>query len=295
MTAGNATEDGEPNGAPTWAPLAPQIALAATLVVHPLFTNRAKSSLELTASDEALRFLRHVLQTLGPVNANFAEAFAFHSSRSRGRIGRMRGDCDPAEEDVAGTIYAVFANDNSLFSQVQDIWQVVGWALNCSVLWRSRWLKWKLFLEFYLDVLEEYLKIEPSTDRPSSETADFASSFQLNGAQTRTALRAVFASGNGKSTNEFGEVFKDETKTRKVDTGGWNRQIESADDEDTIDHQNEEGYDAVTDDESLAASQNGDGPARSVDATILRARILSLVRSLLGIPSHADPQDVRRH
>jgi len=282
VTAGNATEDGKLNGAPTRTPLVQQIALAATLVVHPLFTNRAKSSLELTASDEALRFLRHILQTLGPVNANFAEAFAFHASRGRGRAGRLRGDRNPAEEDVAGTVYSIFANDDSLFSQAQGIWHVVGWAFNCSVLWRSRWLKWKLFLEFFLDVLEEYLKIEPlqHADRPPSEPANFASFFQLNGAQTRTALRAIFASGNDKSLNEFGEVFKDETKARRTDAEGLKRQIVKVDGEEAIDYENEEGHDAVTDDDSPPASQNGEDPTRSVDATILRARILSLVGSL---------------
>jgi hypothetical protein len=137
-------------------------------------------------------------------------------------------------------------------------------------------------LEFFLDVLEEYLMIEPPqhADRPSSEPANFASFFQLNGAQTRTALRAIFASGNDKSLNEFGEVFKDETKARRTDAEGLKRQTVKADGEESIDYENEEGHDAVTDDDSPPASQNGDDPTRSVDATILRARILSLVGSL---------------
>jgi hypothetical protein len=285
VAAGNATDDGKLSSAPTQTPLAPQITLAATLVVHPLFTNRAKSSLELAASDEALRFLRHVLQTLGPVNADFAEAFAFHSSRSRGRASRPRRNPRAADDDVAGTIYSIFANDSSLFSQAQGIWHVVGWAFNCSVLWRKRWLKWKLFLEFFVDVLDEYLE----AGHANGDSADFESFFQLSSAQTRTALRAVFASANDKSLNEFGEVFKDETRARKQNSEGSKRQASEADGEEFIDHENEEGYDAVTDDDSTPASQ---GATWSFEATILRARILSLVGSN-ECAGHADFQDVQ--
>jgi hypothetical protein len=249
------------------------------LVVHPLFTNRAKSSLELSASDEALRFLRHVLQTLGPVNANFAEAFAFHGSRSRGRVSRLRGEQNPSEkEDEAGTVYSIFANDNSLFSQAQGLWHIVGWAFNCSVLFRNRWVKWKLFLEFFLDVLEQYLKIEPF--QPLSEHG-FGPLFKLNGAQKRTALRAIFASGNDKSLNEFGEVFKDETKARKTKPEGSKRQAVKIDDDEWGDYENEEDDDAIMEDDaaenSSPAGQNGEDPARNADSTILRARMLSLV------------------
>jgi hypothetical protein len=287
VTAGNATDDGKLNDTPTHTPLTQQLALAVTLVVHPLFTNRAKSSLELRASDEALRFLRHVLQTLGPVNANFSEAFTFNASRSRGRGTRQSSERNsPTKEDEASALYTIFATENSLFSQAQGIWHIVGWAFNCSLLWRNRWVRWKLFLEFFLDVLEQYLKIErphsfQHAGQRLSEPTDFACLFKLNGADKRTALRAIFASGNDKSLNEFGQVFKNETKARNAKAEGSKRQAVNIDDDKWGDYDNEEGEDAVIDDDmaenSSPADHNGEDPSKNVDSTALRARILSLV------------------
>jgi hypothetical protein len=191
-------------------------------------TTRAKSPEDLQASDEALRFLRNVNNIIGPINADFATVFAFRPSTlsSRQRAAR-RSNADSGsaseDEDDVYTLNSPFANERSVFAQTTDFWDVVGWAFNCSIKWKKRWDRWKLWLEFVLDVLDadweerrhQANKLKDSKLLEESIVLRYLESADGRSGRRRV-MRAILANGEDKALNEFGEVWKDETKERKL-------------------------------------------------------------------------------
>ncbi|KAI9828826.1 MAG: hypothetical protein M1819_006533 [Sarea resinae] len=233
ITAGTSSS---PN-APAFLPPPQHLALAATLVVHPTTTTRAPSGDHLQASNAALRLLRLTNRLFGPLNANFATAFAF-SSPSRNRRGggarRNRGDEDLSPAGAGEDLDAVstgLATTGSLWVQAEDVWQAVGWAFNCSVLYPKRWARWKLWLDFLIEVLEDdWAERERTSESILLEDEDAQQSAEevleesllvkymptsLSGyGGNRRIVRAIFADGSPKALNEFKEVFRNETKER---------------------------------------------------------------------------------
>ena len=122
------------------------------------------------------------------------------------------------------------AQSGALWSQAEDIWQVIGWAFNCSVLHKKRWDRWLLWLDLMIDVFQEDWDVrgehgEDGTLDPehkdAREQSMIAKSLNSEGASTgrdRKVLRAVFADGGRKAAAEFPEIWKNETKERKKDT-----------------------------------------------------------------------------
>jgi hypothetical protein len=228
LTAGNSYVTSAGETLPAYTPYPPQLILAATLVVHPQMTTRAKTPEDLQASDEALRFLRNVNNTVGPINADFATVFAIKPSTlsSRQRVARRinpdSGSGDEDEDDVY-TLNSPFANEYSVFAQTTDFWDLVGWAFNCSIKWKKRWERWKLWLEFALDVLDadweerrrQADKLKDSKPLEESIILRYLDSADSR-AGRRRVLRSILANGEEKALYEFGEVWKDETKERKI-------------------------------------------------------------------------------
>lgn len=212
------------------APFPQQLGLLSTLVVHPTFTTRASSAERLQASNSALRLLHDVNKIVGPVNADFANAFAFRSLSVSRRGGRRRGADDESEDggDAERMIRSELANTGSLFAQAESFWDVVGWAFNSSVVHKKRWERWRLWLELMLDALEddwaERLKEvdekHAEVDDPAHDAAAQSLILQYLPASDgrtgrRRVMRAILANGDRKSLNEFREVFRNETAERK--------------------------------------------------------------------------------
>ncbi|OAA63188.1 hypothetical protein ISF_05064 [Cordyceps fumosorosea ARSEF 2679] len=228
-----------PTSKSVYVPPPTHLAVLNTLIVHPVYTNRAdKQSQEIAAS--ALSYLRSLLEVVGPVNANFRAAFEFYSTPRwhRRRTGYSTDGTlsdGPIDERDRDRISGSLANENSIWSRGQDFWSTLGWALNCSTLYPQRWRYWKAWLDFMLDVLQsdwserERLDQEaheasgrhgptPTTMRQDSILAMYME--QKNGPQGgfKAIMKALFADGGSLSTSAFHEVFEKEPRGRQSES-----------------------------------------------------------------------------
>ncbi|KAI9881584.1 MAG: hypothetical protein M1830_000148 [Pleopsidium flavum] len=307
LTAGTSS----PTPLPAFTPPPQHLSLAATLVVHPSLTTRARSPERLQTSNIALRLLRHTNKLVGPLNGDFDTAFAFtyFNTSRRGGNGRRRtaDDYSPSSGDDPDIINSEIANSGSVWARAEDFWQVVGWAFNCSVMYPKRWERWKLWLEFIIDVLEddwverENVSVETEKNPESSmERSLIAKYLQLEGGKmggNRRVVRAVFADGGAKAMNEFTEVFKNETKTRKKDDGGLKKReakvdveeeifgdyLEDDDDDEEDVEDDTETSEPVVNDENFNTDENVANGAESLggmDSLILRQRLLALLSAV---------------
>lgn len=225
------------------------LSLFATLTVHPAFTTRVTSNESRAACTAALAFLRQVLQTVGPIHADFRAAFAFsgqatsgrdlrHARRAEGPLGGADtgSDGDSGPDGGAGAIQSDIALAGSLWGRKESFWDVFGWAMNCATAWPARWPAWRVWLGFMLDVMEEdwaerelVVKEESDlSDQGSTNSVEetsilldslvmayLAEPAQGGRSSKRRVMRAIFADGSAKSLAEFGEVWKGETRGRK--------------------------------------------------------------------------------
>lgn len=220
---------------PAFIPPPHHLAFAATLAIHPTLTTRARSQNLVDDANLALKYLREVLKIVGPVNANLQDAFIFTglgTSSRRGGGGRRRvngGGTSPNGDDL-DNIGNTLAETGSIWALAEDIWQVAGWAFNCSVLHKKRWTRWRLWLEYMIDVLqddwnargvglEKYRARDRNEDDPREKSMVVMSlSFgDLTTGKERRVVRAVFADGGAKAVGEFLEIWENETKERKKD------------------------------------------------------------------------------
>ena len=194
-------------------------------------TTRTTSKEKQTAADDALRYLRHV-NTLTPADeSGLTKALQFrdaNSSRSKRARTRHSGDISSDDEhEDPGRIRSNYAQKDSLFANAEDFWAVVGWAFNCSVAHKNRWDRWRLWLEFVLDVLEDDLDSRHRQARASPQDRDevlsksllayYLAPFVDQGRNPkRRIMRAILADGTQPSMNLFPSVFTNETLPPKV-------------------------------------------------------------------------------
>ncbi|PKX92464.1 uncharacterized protein P174DRAFT_451787 [Aspergillus novofumigatus IBT 16806] len=217
---------------PVYVPSPQYLAVAATFLVHPSTTSRAKTAEEEEAPNAALRLLRLTNTLVGPISARFTAAFAFNhfESSRQGRRRRVEDDenanCDISNDDTR-TLNIDLCQAASLWSRAEDFWHAVGWAFNCSVLHPERWARWQIWLQFMCEVLEDDWN---ERKRQSADAVDEGARRKalekslifryIAGGSTpygrnRRILRAIFADGGTASVNEFREVFHNELKTLK--------------------------------------------------------------------------------
>ena len=201
------------------------MAVLATLAIHPKHTSKLADSAAHDVSSLAMSYLRTVLATVGPVNANLRDAFLF-----RGETGRRRrssesaalSDMDSDEDYVCGKT----ANKGSVWARGQDFWKVLGWAFNCSAQHPHRWRWWQPWLEYMVDVLEADYKERKRLDverEGFQETYDYEllqESLLVSYVMPKNSrvsplkpiISALFADGNTSSQAIFREVFTRENK-----------------------------------------------------------------------------------
>lgn len=218
-------------------PSPPHLAVAATFLIHPSTTTRTKTAEEKEAPSAALRLLRLVNTLVGPVTAKFDLAFAFtHFETSRRGNRRRRRDDDPPDiessKDETKPLNMDLGQSGAVWSRAEDFWHAVGWAFNCSVLHPWRWERWRLWLEFMCEVLEDdwnERKRQFEAEEVEGEEHDGDKEQILEQSlifryiegesgglgRNRRILRAIFADGGGNSANEFREVFHNELKQLK--------------------------------------------------------------------------------
>lgn len=294
------------------------LAFVATLAIHPTLTTRARSEDRVEEANLALRYLRLVLKTVGPVNANLRDAFLFTGlgtssrRRSSGRrktagedISLVGDDLDKIENDLA--------ESGAIWAQAEDLWQVIGWAFNCSVLHKKRWTRWSLWLGYMVDVLQkdweargvefgESGAVDQSEDDPREESmiVRFLNPDDGTTGGERRIARAVFADGGPKAAGEFTELWKNETKGRKKDAdlkkieskidietdnyGDYMEEDKDSDLEDVDPDPPDDAYQScLHDSTSVASLPDLANPLGGMDAINLRLRILSLLSTVSSI------------
>lgn len=212
---------------PALLPPPQHLALAATLIVHPTLTTRARSTSHLQVSTLSLRYLRLVLRLAGPINARLQDAFTFSGIGTSARSARRRTTDDLTSSYEDTDITSELATTGALWTQVEDFWKVVGWAFNCSVAHPHRWEYWGLWLEYMLQVLEkdwEMRWFQSDEDGEivlqNSMIVRYLAADTLSTGHERKVLRAIFADGTKNSLAVFREIWQDETRLRKKDQGG---------------------------------------------------------------------------
>ncbi|KAK4947849.1 hypothetical protein LTR10_013357 [Elasticomyces elasticus] len=213
---------------PVTIPPPSHLALAATIAIHPVFTTRTHSREKWDQANAALRLLRLVHKTVGPVNADFAEAFSFRkydfrSSRHGGGGVRFDDEDDEASgnDDLGehgSNLNTPYSGIQSLWAGAEDFWQLVGWAFNCACLpgiHAARWTHYRLLLEFLVDVLETDWHLRNAGSNPSPEENLIWQYIELAAgghARARRIVRSIFADGSTRSTSEFRPIFVHELK-----------------------------------------------------------------------------------
>ncbi|KAE8362566.1 hypothetical protein BDV27DRAFT_131317 [Aspergillus caelatus] len=222
--------------APVYVPSPQHLALAATFLVHPSTTTRAKTAEQEDASNVSLRLLRLANTLAGPVSAKLGTAFTFtHFEASRHGRRRRAEDEQPPDDDTK-PLNLDLAQTASLWSRAEDFWHAVGWAFNCSVLHHERWEKWQIWLEYMCEVLEDDWNERKRMCDRNSNTDDKALKDSLifryitettaGYGRNRRILRAIFADGGSSASNEFREVFHHELKKPKQDKNTKKREIQ---------------------------------------------------------------------
>ncbi|KAF1989822.1 hypothetical protein K402DRAFT_390796 [Aulographum hederae CBS 113979] len=206
---------------PAFTPFPQQLALFATLAVHPSFTTHAALPDKEAVAISALSLLRDVNALVGPVNAEFGAAFTFPGHK--GGANRWRDNKDEHADKAVPGLEIAMANSRGLWARADDFWAVVGWAFNCSVKHKKRWEWWKVWMAFMVEVLEddwsERRRICQETVQGDVIEASLLAKYlePVDGRHgRRRVMRAVLADGSGSASNEFPEVFKDELKEKEV-------------------------------------------------------------------------------
>ncbi|CAD0112361.1 unnamed protein product, partial [Aureobasidium uvarum] len=211
---------------PTYVPSPQVLAIIATLAVHPLWTNRATEPEKIKTANDALVFLKHVNSIVGAASARFTSAFRFLDKFDSRDRRRRTGDLTPGTEDD-GKFSIKMADKSALWNLAEDFWAMVGWAFNCSCQHPKRWERWRPWLGFMLDAMEDDLRERISAAEPLKDDGKEAAANTLlsdsmiaqycltagdGRAGKRRVMRAILANGSKKDSDEFHEIWKNETK-----------------------------------------------------------------------------------
>jgi hypothetical protein len=296
LVTGGSTARHVSNLAPSIRPTSQQLALAATLIVHPQFTIRARKTEDSQASDAAYQFLKSTLETFGTIDGGLADAFVFGSNTgSRRKAHLPRSETKSAaqstenseEETYPGLkLESKLAKDDSVFARVENVWQLVGWAFNCAFRYPKRWDRWQLFLDLLFEIWEQDIDDRQQLAEEKPEVLNESMALKcLKRAEgrsgRRTIFRSMFANGKGKSLVEFGEVFKDEIKERKeMEPVGPRRQTLNLDEGKWGDYDVDD-HDVNMEDAPEASYSEDEASFVKVRVSELRARLFRIVSASL--------------
>ena len=234
--------------------------------MHPTLTTRAKTIDRAQAANLAARYLRVLLESVGPVYGHLGEAFSFSISDTlsrRGRRGRRKTDDANSpnkgnEQDIDNDLASVEA----LWTRGEDFWHVIGWAFKCSVVHKRRWEVWRAWLDYMLDVLESDWNLRFVEGREALRQSLVIRYIHGEGetaSNEKRILRAIFSDGQGRYANEFSEVWPNETKELKK-----GNDIKKAERRIDIDADDYGDYIEDEDDADLEDASQPSPPVRSV-------------------------------
>jgi len=211
---------------PAYVPPPAFLSFLITLAVTPSTTTKTTSEEKQLAANNALLYLRHLRKVVDPVSLRWARACRFTGSVNlRRSVNDRRRNANDSDDDGGQTINVKMARQQSLWFRGEDFWHVVGWAFNCASNSKTRWQRWKLWLELMLDVLETDMKERARLSMKASANGTQIDTLLekslivqyvtgINGEITRNEqrriMRAIFSHGTAKDEAEFKEVWKDE-------------------------------------------------------------------------------------
>ncbi|KAI7153056.1 hypothetical protein KC349_g8605 [Hortaea werneckii] len=178
-------------------------------------------------ADSALDFLRGVGKNCGAGAAGLGQSLAFASAsgertaRGQRQRGGRRGVVKPLEmsEHSAEDGFKLrnrYSDKDSIWTNAEDFWHVLGWAFNCSMLHQTRWKRYLLLLDWMLNALSSDLEYNAKHGTADlSILAKYLSSVGEGRNNKRRVMRAILADGGTRSTGEFPEIWKKETKPPK--------------------------------------------------------------------------------
>jgi hypothetical protein len=177
-----------------------------------------------------------------------------------------------------------------------DFWHIVGWAFNCSVVYRKRWKYWKVWLDYMLDVLDadwnerevqdeaDEVDQDHSKMRKNSLLVKYLSDVKGRSSALKRVVGSIFVDGGSEDLKTYPEVFANETQEVKSQNGQKRKR------EDDFEHKfgdyNDEEDDLEFDSGTLAPSQETDDEEESPapdpwmggpESITLRQRVLTLV------------------
>jgi hypothetical protein len=196
----------------------------------------------------------------------------------------------------------IIANKGRIRRCAKDFWHMVGWAFNCSVKYPKRWKYWKVWLDYMLDVLDaDWTEREAQDGLDSANTqigedegpllrksllVKYLSEAKGRSSAVKRVVRSAFADGSPESLREFPEVFPNETKERKIQSG-MKRKRESPVKQHFGDYCDDDAETAMDSaeltDQTPEPSQDSDNESAidpwlgGTEAIALRQRLLALV------------------
>ena len=231
------------------------------------------------------------------MNVNLAEAFSLTPPRTRARrrYGGDEASSDDDEEELA-KLKGIIMNKGRIRTCATDFWHIVGWAFNCSVVYRKRWKYWKVWLDYMLDVLDADWKEREARDTEDAVSEDDFKMRRgsllvkyLAGAKGRSsgmkrAVGSIFANGGDKDLRAYPEIFDNETLEVKAQNGQKRKREDHS--ESKFGDYNDEDESLEFDSGTPTPSQeaNDDGGVSAPDpwiggseSIILRQRVLTFV------------------
>jgi hypothetical protein len=293
------------------------LAFASSLIVYPKVTTKTRSKDVRKGSEAALRYLRCVDTTIdGPAYATIRQAFKFSEEHSRKRARNHRSaaaSLSPRPGDDVELLAGDAATTESLWTQAEDFWQIVGWAFNCSVSNKKRWDRWKVWLGVMLDFLEadwDFCVKRTKEDEVDKEAIleesllwhyIIGDASSVNRTMRRRIVRAILAPASDESLKDYPEVWEKETEGPKRkerndehigkvdfetgDMAGYDEdeEMQDAPDESEDAPNRKDAPDYESDDDALhgAAAQLG-----GMQAIELRQRLTALVSHSTSQSSH---------
>ncbi|KAI1187405.1 hypothetical protein F5B17DRAFT_440333 [Nemania serpens] len=307
------TRSSDPRDA-AFCPPPSQISLLCSIIVHPDFTTRPREPDWPQISLQSLVYLRDLLSVFGPVNATFKEAVLFGTNATSDLdLDSYAPHHSGLDGDERGLVRLSPRHGNdSVWQRGRDFFSVVGWALNCSVLYPERWQWWARWLDFMLDLMEEDLherhRLDTqngSDDMPLLQGSILASYIAQRSGRTTDVvmwiMKALFADGSTASTSVFQEIWHREHKSKSKRAVNKRKR-----DKVNIDKGEYGGY---LDDESVHSSQASEPPTPQkkrtkadwaeeqdletvyVETMSLRQRLFSLISFLCYGLGDASPID----
>ncbi|KAI5816101.1 hypothetical protein BZA77DRAFT_387814 [Pyronema omphalodes] len=282
---------------PSPIPPPPFLRFLLTLLVHPYYTTQRRKNVPSSeAPTRAFLTLSRLLKTFGPHHLNLNAVYDFSRS-DRGNRERRRHQQqqhhhpkDDASAQGDERISHPLALEESIFSSVDDIWGIIGWAFSCSIHHKPRWNWWKLFLEFLIESLEldwrERLRLYEKGGGKDGGVLGESLVVRLlpenrGSGGYRRVLRAIFAGGK----EEWGMLWEDELMTKRLRKPGRARidrvvgeeqKDDMEDEEDFLEEGEEQEEEDITMDD-VDQPRSAAYPWGGMQSFIFRQRLLELL------------------